>query len=275
MKSSRWLIATLPVVGAVLAFGLFQGSGGAGWAYGGVGLLSRGAAAAGCLLAAAQFDRGDYMRKAWTAMGLTYVILLGYALLFRETHLIGSLLSPNAAGILGGILVAVANVCTIVGEILVARTWSAAGMDFQVSRTVKVAAVVGSLLLALLIAGGSAWADLQLVLHGDYAGLTDLFSAMGDIVALAVLAPIVLTALSLRGGSLFWPWGMLAMGTVAWVFFDGTNTFSGWLGVAPGHVRPLAQAFVVCGCLSYLSAGLFQRSARLEVTAPAPQIALG
>jgi hypothetical protein len=275
MKSSRWLIATLPLVLAALAFGLFKGSGGASWAYTWAGLLSRAAAAVGCGLAAAQFDRGDYMRKAWTAMGLTYLILLVYAALFGGAHLIGDLLPVTVAGIVGGILVGVANVFTIVGEVLVARTWSAAGMDFEVSRAVKVAAVVGSLLLALVIAGGSAWADLQLVLQGNYASLSDLFSAMGDIVALAVLAPIVLTALSLRGGSLFWPWGMLALGTVAWVLFDGTYTFSGWFGIASEHVRPLAQAFAVGGSLAYLSAGLFQRSARIEVAAPAPQVALG
>jgi len=275
MKSSRWLIAALPVALALFAFGLFQTSGGATWAYVSAALLSRAAAAAGCLIAAAQFDRGDYMRRAWSAMALTYVLLLIYAVLFGSSvHLIGGLLPAAVSSLIGGTLVGLANLCTLVGAVLVARTWSAAGMDFQVSRAVKISAVVGSLLLAVVIAGGSAWADLQLVLGGQLGSLSDLFSAVGDIVALAVLAPILLTALSLRGGSLFWPWGMLVMGTVAWVLFDGTYTFSGWFGISPEHVRPLAQAFAVGGSLAYLSAGLLQRSARLEVASPAPRVNL-
>lgn len=273
MKSSRWLIAGLPVAVALLAYAVFRSSGGARWAYVGAALLSRAAAAAGCLIAAAQFDRGDYMRRAWSAMGLTYLLLLVYATLFGSLNWVGPHLPATAASVAGGSLVGIANVCTIIGEVLVARTWSAAGMDFQVSRAVKIFAVAGSLVLAVVIAGGSAWESLHRVLGGDYGSLSDLFSALGDIVSLAVLAPILLTALSLRGGSLSWPWGMLAVGTVAWVLFDGTNTFAGWLHFDPAHVRPLAQTFAVAGSLAYLSAGLLQRSARVEVVSPAPATA--
>lgn len=278
---SRWLIAAAPVALAIVIYALLQTLIASGSRpiplYAAASLLARAAAVAGCAIAAAQFDAGDYMRKAWTAMGLTYVLLLIFALFFGSaTHLAGHLLSADAEKIASGVLVGSANLSTIVGVLLVARTWNAAGMDFQASTLVKVVAGVGSLVLALVIAGGTAWHSLLLVLGGRLDSLTDLCSAVGDIVGLAVLAPILLTALSLRGGSLAWPWGMLVLGTFAWVLFDGTATFSGWMHLDPSRVRPLTEAFRVLGCLAYLSAGLLQRSARLDAAvSPAPAAALG
>lgn len=274
---SRWLIAAFPVAVSMLIYAVLQSAIASGSSpthlYVAAGILARAAAAAGCAVAAAQFDAGDHMRRAWTAMGLTYVILLLNAVFFSSAiHLAGHVLSPTAERIVSGLLVGTANVSTIVGELMVARTWSAAGMDFQVSRAVKVGAVVGSLALALVIAGSSAWANVHLVAGGHLENLTDLFSALGDIVSLAVLAPILLTAVSLRGGSLAWPWGMIVLGTFGWVLFDGTATLSVWLNLDPSHVRPLTEAFLVMGCLTNLSAGLLQRSVRLDVAAPQPAL---
>jgi hypothetical protein len=277
---NRGAIAAMPVALAAVAYGTLASRMGAHGDAGSlplwVGLIAKLAAAVGCFLAAAQFDRGDYMRRAWSFMGVTYAILFSNTVLFSGSiQLAGGVLPERAQLILSGVLVGVANVSTIVGVLLVARTWKAAGMDFQVSNGVKVAAIAGSLVLALGIAGSSALADLQAVAGGHLESLSDLCSAIGDIASLAVLAPIVLTALSLRGGSLFWPWGMLAAGTFAWVLFDGTATFAGLLHLDPAHVRPLTEAFRVAGCVAYLSAGLFQRAARLEVASAPPAVAVG
>lgn len=277
---SRSVIAFLPVLLAVLAYALLQSlvatTGSPTGVYAFFGIAAKLAAGAGCFVAAAQFDAGDYMRRVWTFMGITYVVLLSNTLLFGSaTHLAGHALSASTALVMSGVLVGVANVSTVVGELLVARTWKAAGMDFQVSKVVKVVAVAGSLLLAIGIAGGAAADSLRQVTGGHLESLSDLCSAVGDIVSLAVLAPILLTALSLRGGSLSWPWGMLALGTFAWVLFDGTSTFSGWMHLSPEHVRPLTEAFRICGCVAYLSAGLLQRSVRLDVASAPATAAVG
>lgn len=270
----RWLIAAAPVAISGLIYAFVQSFVMSGSAadpiYTAVRLVAFTASVVGCGVAAAQFDRGDYMRWAWTAMGLCGVLLLVTLVFFGKViHLAGNVFSPESGKIVNGVLVGLANLCTVVGQLLVARTWRATGMDFQVSRAVKVGAVLGSLVLALVIAGGSTWNHLHLVLSGHLENLTLLFSAVGDIISLVVLAPILLTALSLRGGSLSWPWTMLVVGTIGWVLYDGAATVSGWMHLDPSHVRPLMESFRVWACVAYLSAGLLQRSARLEAVAPA------
>lgn len=274
---ARWSVAAAPLILSFLIYVVLQSVIASGSSpdrfYLAAKVLAFAGAAVGCAIAALQFDATDYMRKAWIWMGLSNVLLLAIVLLFGA-HVLGHFLADQVEKILVGVLVAIANAGTVVGELLVARTWSATGMDFQVSRTVRVAAIVGSVVLALVIAGSTAWHNLHLVTSGHLEKLTSLFSAVGDIIALAVLAPILLTALSLRGGSLIWPWGMLVVATFGWVLFDGAASVTTWMQINPAHVRPLSEAIRMCACMAYLSAGLLQRSARLDVVAP-PSPALG
>ena len=94
----------------------------------------------------------------------------------------------------------------VVGTVLVSRAWSVAGLDVVVPRATRIAAMVISTLLALAIAGSGALDALRKVLAGQLGELEFLASNLGDIVSLAAIAPIVLTARMLRGGSLAWPW---------------------------------------------------------------------
>ena len=83
------------------------------------------------------------------------------------------------------------------------------------------------------------------------------------------------TALALRGGTLAWPWGLIVLGTVGWVLHDASGPIATAFGMAPSELKPLSEAFRWWGCVAYLSAGLLQRQARLELSRPAPQVAVG
>jgi len=279
MTRSRWWVAALPVllcVGVYAALRTMVAHGASmDEAYRVEGLLARAAAALGCGIAAAQFDRGDHMRRAWLILGTTYVLLLGNALVFGAAGHLSERTLPAAAKIVSAVLVAAANVCTIVGALSVARTWRLAGLDLQVSRTVRFASMAASLAIALAIAGSTSLLDLKLALGGHFDALSYLASDLGDIVSLGVLAPILLTALALRGGTLAWPWGLIVLGTVGWVLHDASGPIATALGMAPSELKPLSEAFRWWGCVAYLSAGLLQRQARLELSAPPPQLAVG
>lgn len=274
MRASRWALAALPVLLCAALYLLLRAMIAHGAAvddlYRWEGLLARAAAAVGCGIAAAQFDRGDHMRRAWLILGLTYVLLLLNALTFGSAGHLSERALPAAAKVVSALLVAAANLCTIVGALSVARTWRLAGLDLQVSRTVRYLSMAGSLAVALAIAGSTSLADLHLALGGHFDALSYLASDLGDVVSLAVLAPILLTALALRGGSLAWPWGLIVLGTVGWVLHDATGPISAALRVDPSAIKPLSEAFRWWGCVAYLSAGLLQRQARLEL-APVPQ----
>jgi hypothetical protein len=235
----------------------------------GVGVVA--AAAAGCFVAAAQFDRTDYMRGAWALLGTTYVLVVVNTLVFGSgSHGTASSLSQTAA-VLSGVLVTMANACTVVGGLRVARAWSVAGLTLSYSRPVRLAAGGASLVVGMLIAGAPAWTDLFSVLGGQLDGIANLASDVGDIVSLAVLAPILLTALSFRGGSLAWPWAMIVAGTLGWLALDATGAVFGLIHANPAQVVVFEMAFRAFACVSFLAAGLLQRAVvRAAVELPQP-----
>lgn len=274
----RWMLAALPVVTFLVAYAWLESltarTGNMAEWYRVEGLLARLAAALGCAIAAVQFDRGDHMRRAWFTMGAAYAILIANALLFGSSSHVAERSLTSGAFVASAVLVACANVCTIVGALSVARAWRLAGLDLQVSPAVRWASFAGSIVVAVVIAGGTALGDVHRALGGHFDALSNLASGLGDIVSLGVLAPILLTALALRGGTLGWPWALTVVGTLGWVLFDATGAVSSALHLNPADLKPLEEAFRVWGCVAYLSAGLLQRQARVEL-AVKPQVALG
>lgn len=259
--NARWLLLLAPWILAAMAFALFTSMGSsatlAGY-YFDEGLLARAAATAGCLIAAFQFDSGDYLRRAWSFLGACYILLIVNAVFFGGvSHVGAAALSPSAAA-LSGALVSLANICTIIGTLSVSSAWRVAGLDLNVSPRSRRLATLGSLLVGLAVAGPTAVSDAALVLHGNLNGLKSLASDVGDIVTLGVLAPVLLTARALRGGSLAWPWTLFAMGTFGWLLFDGVSSVTALLAVDESQFKPLEEAFRLIGCFSILSAGILQ-----------------
>ncbi|MFZ5441445.1 MAG: hypothetical protein ACOZQL_15670 [Myxococcota bacterium] len=266
--SHRWLHLALPSLGAVLLALLYLQLGASVSAamLTVENLAAFALATVGCGLAALAFGRRDYLRTAWGLMGLCY------GLLFVDTLLFGAAASSvpreltSAQAALSGTLTTFANVSTVLGLVLVARAWHVAGLDLQVSRTVFWGSIVAVVVLALSVLGPLMLASVQELLEGKVDSLYLLASAVGDTVATAVLVPLLLTALSLRGGSLAWPWGLLTIGTVLWLGVDAIGVLTNLAGTDPVKMLPLEEAFRVGACLFQVSAGLAQRKAVKSIT---------
>ncbi|HEU4534636.1 MAG TPA: hypothetical protein VFS00_10985, partial [Polyangiaceae bacterium] len=214
-----------------------------------------------CALAAFAFGRGDYMRRAWGFMGGCSALLLLDALLFGSNpHGVRRAVSPLVAGA-SGTLTAFANLSVVVGMVLVARAWRVAGLELRFSRGAWLGASAASSALALAIAGASAWRDTLAVLGGQLDAISSLASDLGDIASLAVLSPVLLTTLTLRGGSLAWPWGALALSTTGWLLFDGLAASGQLFDVHLPMEHAVQEALRVFACASTLAAGLLQRAA--------------
>ena len=85
-----------------------------------------------------------------------------------------------------------------------------------------------------------------------------LASCLGDIFCFTLLAPMFLTALTLRGGVLVWIWALLTLSGLTWLAVDGTATLLPAVGVSQASTR---ASFEVLRCVanSYLAAaGLYQ-----------------
>jgi hypothetical protein len=266
-----WVTASMPFVGAIAAFAALRG------VHGGVieaslyfilGILGLGAATLGCVVAALAFDEGDYMRRAWALMGLCFGLLMLNTLLFRSWgHSLQRELSTGAA-LASGALIIVANLSAVLGNLRIARAWRIAGLDLRVSAATRWAAALVSLALAVALVGSITWADLQSLFGGNWSSLSSSVSDIADIISLALMAPILLTAFALRGGTLGWPWTLLAVSSVGWLLYDGAGVLGDFIGLQAADQRPFEASLRFFACVGQLSAGLLQASVLAESEVP-------
>jgi hypothetical protein len=233
-------------------------------------ILAVGAAAVGSLVAALTLDAGDYMRRPWSLMGVCYGLLVLNALLFRTTSRFEAQDLSALSVALSGVLVFAGNVCSVWGTVQIARAWRVAGLDLRVPSAVRWVAVGVSLAIALALVGALTLEDLRTVSGGDLRVLPSLASNVGDVVSLTLVAPILLTAFALRGGSLGWPWSLLALSSVGWLLYSAAAVLGPALGLDPSARRPFEASMRVLACAAQLSAGLLQATVLTESEQPLP-----
>lgn len=80
--------------------------------------------------------------------------------------------------------------------------------------------------LAAAVAGPGAYKSALAVAHGDGGSLIVLVSAVVDILSLCLISPLLLTAVSLRGGLFSWPWGLITASRLSWLLYDAAVSFA-------------------------------------------------
>lgn len=226
----------------------------------------------GCWAAAFRFDRKDYLRWAWFLSGLCYFFILLRDGIFLP-HLLGQ---GRGIDYLEGGVILIANISSIIGTALMARAWTVAGLEPPGTRVGRTAIIGIAIVIALAIAGPAVYVDIRNLATGTPVSLVGAASDFGDIVSFCLIAPVLLTALALRGGSLVWPWSLLTASMLGWLFYDGTSLIGGWLHADAVTLRTISDSFRSLACLFALSAGLAQRMAmgsKVEATASAPSAA--
>lgn len=197
--------------------------------------------------AALSFGRGDYLRKAWLVNAANYFIL--------------GVTGP-AGNVQGGFVwVSIALLVNVLGvstNVLFGRAYRVAGVELGGSRARKLAIVATAAALALVMAGYPIIAALIRVSHGQ-TGFVELFSSVGDVLALVFIAPVLMTALALRGGLLVWPWALLAGSGVAWLLFDAVSLLSLVPGISPDLIRIWPELWQLVAGFMAIAAALTQR----------------
>src|SRR5262249_32821975 len=209
-------------------------------------------AAAGGWLGGHRFERGDYLHTAWYASAAAY-LTLGVSAPLR---LLGA---ATAVVIARGVLTLIANVLSVTSMWLFARAYHVAGIELG-STSKKGAAGSVAALLALGIAGVQLVQAANDLLGGRLVAMVNLFGAAGDIGTFALLAPIFLTALALRGGILTWPWAFIAAANTCWLLDDAQGLFEKLVPSAQGGFADMvSEIWRVAACGLFLAAGLAQR----------------
>lgn len=218
----------------------------------------KGLALAGALAAALVLEPGDYLRRAWWFIAGCMGLLLLRDLTLAPIGL--DALWGSHRETVRGVLVVAANLSQVVGTWMLARVGRMAGLGVPVSRRAEWSVTALAILLAAAFAGPGVVTNARRVADGDLAALGSSASALGDMVSLCLIAPLLLTALSLRGGLIGWTWTLLTASYVAWLLYDGLAVVGPWLGLGPRGARTGSELFRALGCTFGFTAGLAQRA---------------
>jgi len=215
--------------------------------------------AVGCFVAASNYRKREYMGIAWYLIGGDYFLLFVKDLLFgRVLHLPG--LDPETAATLRAVFVILANIGAGVGCIMLARVWHVAGIALPGSRRIQYTAMLIGIGIAVAIVGWGTWQDISHVRNnGDKEAIVAVASNLGDIVSFSAIAPILLTAIAMRGGALAWPWALVTLSNVGWLLYDMSWSFERQWALSEHTLRIIAEFWRAQGCAMALSAGLAQR----------------
>ena len=218
-------------------------------------ILVRILAVVGCFAAVSVFQRGDHLRRAWLflAWGTIAILLRDVLRLLPAFDPASS--APAAEVFVRGLFI-FSNLGLLAGIWLLARAWKMAAISLPGGRLGVFIVALLTAVLALLVAGPAALTSAKELWQGDLNALIEVVSPVVDIVTLCLIAPLLLTAISLRGGSFSWPWGLITASQLSWLLYDGAVTLAPVLvpaGFPLGDVfRGLAENFLFGAGLAQL-----------------------
>lgn len=219
--------------------------------------LVKALALAGALAAALALEPGDYLRRAWIFIAGCMALLL-----LRDVTLVPAVAAALGArnSLVRGVLVVAANLSQVIGTWMLARAGQRAGLGVPASRAAQWGVLVAAVVLAVAFAGPGVVLNARRAMGGDLAALTGAASALGDMISLCLIAPLLLTALALRGGVIGWTWTLLTASYVAWLLYDALLVLAPTLGLGPHAARTVSELFRALGCAFGFTAGLAQRA---------------
>jgi hypothetical protein len=184
---------------------------------------------------------GDYIGRVWTLLSVEYLCLTASETIRR----FAPSLSPIGRG-----AVVIGNLAGIAAFWLLARSLHAAGLRYSGARSLKLGFfAIAAVLTAVLVLEPSV-REVRRLLAGT-GELDRAVSVLSDLVTFILVAPLLLTAHSFRGGRLFGVYALLTAGTIGWMINQGSGTLLTFLGMT-GATRA-GQMFgfaMACACIA-------------------------
>ena len=217
-------------------------------------LLACVAAAVSAFLTTGRFAPGEKLFATWLVFGLAYAL----AAIRHGSRVVSLTVGHDVLPklLLDGLLIA-QNVLVAVALILFVRTWRATGLAVPGSRSAQTLSIVLGFAVALIVGGFP-------LLRGIQTAGTDivlLVSTLGDVIGIALMVPLAMPALALRGGLLMHTWAYLAASELAWLAYDVWLAVQPVLGVDPRPGKAVEEVFRILAVSFALLASVAQRRA--------------
>ena len=184
---------------------------------------------------------GEYIGRVWTLLFVEYLCLTASETIRR----FAPGLSPMGRG-----AVIIGNLAGIAAFWLLARSLHAAGLRYTGTRWMKLAFFAFVAILTGLLVLEPSIREVRRLLAGT-GDLDRTVSVLSDLITFILVAPLLLTALSFRGGRLFGVYALLTAGTIGWMINQGSGTLLTLLGMT-GATRA-GQMFgfaMACACIA-------------------------
>jgi hypothetical protein len=234
-------------------------------------MLVKTLALCGCIAASTRYRRGDRMRTIWLFFVLDFALLIGKDAVTSPVLALGPrLLGPSLAMALRTAFMVGANLAGTIAWIILARTFHVAGITVAASPRAQRVVVFGTIIVSIALVAWGTLNDVGKLMHGGDEAFLHIVSDVADVIGFSLVAPVALSAWSLRGGSLFWPYLYLTACTFTWMLYDMIDALGVSLHIDPATRRVLGELFRCIACGLHFAAGLAQRWAVGIGPAPAP-----
>jgi hypothetical protein len=205
-------------------------------------------------ITARQFAPGDHLFASWLLLGAGYAVAaLRYGL---RIQVLVTGHGITSRPVLDTMLI-LQNLCVAVCLFLFVRSWNATGLATPGSRASQITWTIIGIVVAIAVGGYP--------LVQGFNTLRDetvlLVSTLGDMVGIALIVPLAMPALALRGGALMPVWASIAASEFFWLLYDIWLALKPALIIQPTGQRGVEEMFRVAAILLACVAAVAQRRA--------------
>ena len=205
----------------------------------------------GSILAARIFERGDPLFLTWSLLAGAYSILaVRYVM-----RLFVALKMMQTPVMFDRVLLIVHNILVPVALWLFVRAWRKTGLAAPMSAAAAFTWTLAGIVVAL------AFGAYPLFLGFRNTDPALFVSTLGDMIGIAMIVPLLLPALGMRGGVLMYTWLYLALAQVAWLLYDIWAVARARTGINAPWALALDQGLRAVALLYIFGAAYAQRRA--------------
>jgi hypothetical protein len=259
-RKQRPLIRRLLVIpfvsGAIVACGMLMPEATASLFYRAALVTAALLTAISALMTSSAFEKGQKLFAAWSALGIGYALAAIRHSMRLWTLLLGGGITNRA--VLDTLLV-LQNVLVALALWWFVRAWQTSGLAAPVSRRVQFTWIFLGIAVAIVVGGYP-------LIQGFQTAGTDtvlLVSTAGDMIGIALIVPLVMPALAMRGGLLMHTWLALAASEVFWLLYDVWVGTKGMMGLTPSMATGVEQILRIIAVMFAFVATVAHRRSRL------------